>query len=168
GVPSSLGGPPSASRVIGSPLGSVGAAGNPPEPIHTGASRPRATALPPLDQLPHDVDEFGRLEGLGEKGVDPDLEPALDLVRIAGTDDGERQIAGTWIRPQPRSGPDPVQSRHDHIKGDGVGPHLMNDFETLGTIGRGHDLDALQLEIDPDQLPDDLVVVDNKNPARRP
>ncbi|GGQ33643.1 hypothetical protein GCM10010266_66080 [Streptomyces griseomycini] len=42
----------------------------------------------------------------------------------------------------------------------------MNDFQTLGTIGRGHDLDALQLEVDPDQLPDDLVVVHNKNPAR--
>ncbi|GAA3199767.1 hypothetical protein GCM10010451_57920 [Streptomyces virens] len=43
----------------------------------------------------------------------------------------------------------------------------MDDFKTLGTIGRGHDLDALQLEVDPDQLPDDLVVVHNKNPARR-
>ncbi|GAA3977119.1 hypothetical protein GCM10022232_05940 [Streptomyces plumbiresistens] len=43
----------------------------------------------------------------------------------------------------------------------------MNDIQTLGTIGRGHDLDALQLEIDPDQLPDDLVVVHNKHPARR-
>ncbi|GAB2857908.1 hypothetical protein GCM10027074_26220 [Streptomyces deserti] len=43
----------------------------------------------------------------------------------------------------------------------------MNDFQTLGTIGRGHDLEALQLEVDPDQLPDDLVVVHNKNPARR-
>jgi hypothetical protein len=42
----------------------------------------------------------------------------------------------------------------------------MHDFQTLGTIGRGHDLEALQLEIDPDQLPDDLVVVHNKHPAR--
>ncbi|GHI94911.1 hypothetical protein TPA0906_23130 [Streptomyces olivaceus] len=44
----------------------------------------------------------------------------------------------------------------------------MDDFQTLGTIARGHDLEALQLEIDPDQLPDDLVVVHNKNSARRP
>ncbi len=43
----------------------------------------------------------------------------------------------------------------------------MNDIQTLDTIARGHDLDALQLEIDPDQLPDDLVVVHNKHPARR-
>ncbi|GAA3296254.1 hypothetical protein GCM10020295_25570 [Streptomyces cinereospinus] len=43
----------------------------------------------------------------------------------------------------------------------------MDDFQTLGTIGRGHDLEALQLEVDPDQLPDDLVVVHNKHPARR-
>ncbi|GAA2603762.1 hypothetical protein GCM10010424_63740 [Streptomyces lienomycini] len=44
----------------------------------------------------------------------------------------------------------------------------MDDFQTLGTIARGHDLEALQLEIDPDQLPDDLVVVHNKDPAGRP
>ena len=41
----------------------------------------------------------------------------------------------------------------------------MHDLQALGTIGRGHDLEALQLEVDPDQLPDDLVVVDNKHPA---
>ncbi|GGX26283.1 hypothetical protein GCM10010321_45990 [Streptomyces chartreusis] len=41
----------------------------------------------------------------------------------------------------------------------------MNDIQTLGTIGRGHHLEPLQLEIDPDQLPDDLVVVHNKDPA---
>ncbi|GGN40151.1 hypothetical protein GCM10011578_087420 [Streptomyces fuscichromogenes] len=44
----------------------------------------------------------------------------------------------------------------------------MNDIQTLGTVGRGHDLDTLQFEIDPDQLADDLVVIDNKHPARRP
>ncbi|GAA2762993.1 hypothetical protein GCM10010103_20340 [Streptomyces paradoxus] len=43
----------------------------------------------------------------------------------------------------------------------------MNDIKTLGTIGRGHDLQPLQLEVDPDQLPDDLVVVHNKHPTRR-
>ncbi|MGW1223975.1 hypothetical protein [Streptomyces sp. NPDC001478] len=43
----------------------------------------------------------------------------------------------------------------------------MNEIQTLDTIGRGHDLEALQLEIDPDQLPDDLVVVDNKHAAAR-
>ncbi|GHB42400.1 hypothetical protein GCM10010377_36590 [Streptomyces viridiviolaceus] len=44
----------------------------------------------------------------------------------------------------------------------------MDDIQTLGTIGRGHHLEALQLEVDPDQLPDDLVVVHDKDPARRP
>lgn len=43
----------------------------------------------------------------------------------------------------------------------------MNNIQTLDTIGRGHDLETLQLEIDPDQLPDDLVVVHNKHPTRR-
>ncbi|GHB21301.1 hypothetical protein GCM10010346_51270 [Streptomyces chryseus] len=41
----------------------------------------------------------------------------------------------------------------------------MHHVQSLGTVGRGHYLEALQLEIDPDQLPDDLVVVHNKHAA---
>ncbi|GAA2293963.1 hypothetical protein GCM10010376_05690 [Streptomyces violaceusniger] len=59
----------------------------------------------------------------------------------------------------------PIESGHHDIESDHIGPHLVNDLQALGTIGRGHDLEALQLEVDPDQLPDDLVVVDDKDPA---
>lgn len=121
----------------------------------------------PLDQPPYETDEFSRFEGLGEEGVDTDVEAAVDLVLGAGADDGEGKVAGARVGAQPSSSPQPVQAGHDHIQGDHIGPHLMNDFQTLGTIGRGHDLKPLQLEIDPDQLPDDLVVVHNKHPARR-
>lgn len=76
-------------------------------------------------------------------------------------------MPGTGIAPQPGSSPQPIEPGHDHIKGDDIGPHPMHDIQTLDTIGRGHDLDALQLEVDPDQLPDDLVVVHNKHPAGR-
>ncbi|GAA5014744.1 hypothetical protein GCM10023335_38730 [Streptomyces siamensis] len=43
----------------------------------------------------------------------------------------------------------------------------MNDVQAFGTVGRGHDLETLQFEVDPDQLPDDLVVVHNKHSAGR-
>lgn len=130
---------------------------------------PRATRLtpPPLDQLPYESDQFSRFEGLGEKRVDADVEPAVDLVLSARAHDGEGQITGPGIATQPRGSPQPVQPRHDDIQGHDIRPHLMNDVQTLGTIGRGHDLETLQLEIDPDQLPDDLVVVHNKHPTRR-
>ncbi|GAA2342749.1 hypothetical protein GCM10010246_30160 [Streptomyces cuspidosporus] len=59
----------------------------------------------------------------------------------------------------------PIQSGHHDIQSDHIGPHLVNDLQALGTIGRGHDLEALKLEVDPDQLPDDLVVINNKDPA---
>lgn len=136
------------------PGGRLGIPGppDPPERIH--------------DQLANEPDKFLRIEGLGKKSVDPDIEPTIDLVLAAGADDDERKVTRTRIGTQPAGGPQPVEPRHHDIKGDKVGPHLMNDFQTLGTIGRGHDLDALQLEVDPDQLPDDLVVVHNKNPAR--
>lgn len=129
--------------------------------------RPGPAHSSPLGQLPHEAHEFGRFEGLGEEGVDADIQPGLDLVRGAGTDDGERKVTGARIGPKPGRGAEPVQAGHDDIEGDDIGPHLMNDIQTLGTVSRGHHLETLQLEIDPDQLPDDLVVVHNKHPTRR-
>lgn len=125
------------------------------------------TGSRPLHQLPHEGDEFGRFEGLGEKGVDADVEPGLDLVLRTGADDGEGKASRPGVTTQPGGGTETVESGHGHVEGDEVGPHLMNDVQALGTIGRGHHLEALQLEVDPDQLPDDLVVVYNKHPAGR-
>lgn len=134
----------------------------------------RAVAIPrtpPLSALLHQLTyqayEFGGFEGLGEEGVDTDVETAVHLVLRTGTDDGEGKVGGTGVGTQLGGGPQPVQAGHDHIEGHDIGPHLMNDIQTLDTIGRGHDLETLQLEIDPDQLPDDLVVVHNKHPTRR-
>lgn len=120
----------------------------------------------PLDEPAYEADELGGIEGLGEKSVDARFETGFHLVLRTGADDGEGKVAGAGIGTQPRGGPETVQTRHDDIEGHEIGPHLMHDFQTLGTIGRGHDLEALQLEIDPDQLPDDLVVVHNKHLAR--
>ncbi len=129
------------------------------------------TAAPPtplpLDQLLYEAHEFGRLEGLGEESVDADVQPGIDLVRGTGADDGEGKITGAWIAAEAGGGTKSVKPGHHDIEGDHIGPHLMNDIQTLGTISRGHHLEALQLEIDPDQLPDDLVVVHNKHPTRR-
>lgn len=121
----------------------------------------------PLHQRPYDGDEFGGIKRLGEKRVDADIKAGLDLVLRTGADDDQRKVPSPRIGPQPSGGAQPVQPGHDDIEGHKIGPDLMNDIQTLGTVGRGHDLDALQLEIDPDQLPDDLVVVHHKHPARR-
>lgn len=129
--------------------------------------RPRGS-LPQLHQLPYEPDKFRRLEGLGKEGVHADVEPGLDLVLGTGADDGEGKVLGAGVGTQQSGGPQTVEAGHDDIEGDHVGPHLVDDFQTLGTIGRGHDLETLQFEIDPDQLADDLVVVHNKHPARRP
>ena len=44
----------------------------------------------------------------------------------------------------------------------------MHDVQALRAITRGHDLETLQLEVDPDQLSDDLVVVDDEHPTGHP
>lgn len=124
-----------------------------------------APTPPTLHQLPYKPHEFGRLEGLGEEGVNAHIKPTLDLVLSAGTDNGDGKAPGPRIGTQSRGGAQPVEPRHDHVQGHHIGPHVMHDVQAFGTIGRGHDLDALQLEVDPDQLPDDLVVVHNKHPT---
>lgn len=123
--------------------------------------------LPPVavHELAYDAYELGGFEGLGEEGVDADGDTAVHLVLGAGTDDGDRQMTGARIGPQPLGGAQPVQPGHDDVEGDDIRLHLMHDIQTLGTIGRGHDLEALKLEIDPDQLPDHPVVIDNEHPT---
>ncbi len=75
-------------------------------------------------------------------------------------------MVGTGIGAQPGRGAQSVQPGHDDVERHDVGPHLVHHVQTLGTIGRGHDLEPFQFEVDPDQLPDDLVVVHNKHPTR--
>ncbi|GAA3930793.1 hypothetical protein GCM10022244_44700 [Streptomyces gulbargensis] len=74
-------------------------------------------------------------------------------------------MSGPGVGAQPLGGRDPVQPGHDDIEGDDIRTDPMHDIQTLGTIGRGHDLEPLEFEIDPDQLPDHLVVIDNEHPT---
>lgn len=91
----------------------------------------------------YDTDQLGGLEGLGEEGVDTDIEAGLDLELRARAHDGDGKITGERIGPQPLGRTDTVEPGHDDVEGDDVGPHLVDDFKTLGTIGRGHHLEAL-------------------------
>ncbi|GAA2244477.1 hypothetical protein GCM10010145_09160 [Streptomyces ruber] len=127
----------------------------------------RTAVPPPLHQLPHKPHQFSRLEGLGEEGINAHTEPDLDLVLAARADDGEGQIPGLRITAEPGRRTQPVEPGHDDIEGDHIRSKLVHHIQTLDTIGRGHDLKPLKLEIDPDQLPDDLVVVHDKDPAGR-
>ncbi|GAA1315577.1 hypothetical protein GCM10009647_043550 [Streptomyces sanglieri] len=77
-------------------------------------------------------------------------------------------MSGPGIGAQSGGGLQTVQPGHDDIERDHIGADPMHQIKTLDTIGRGHDLEALKLKVDPDQLPDDLVVVDNKHAATRP
>jgi hypothetical protein len=132
-----------------------------PTAVSTGA-----VTAPTLDELLDEPDELGGFEGFGEEGVHADAETGVDFVLGARADDGEGQMMRTRIGTEPGGGPQTVQPGHDDIERHDIGSHLMNHIQTLGTVGRGHDLEPFQLEIDPDQLPDDLVVVHNKHPTR--
>lgn len=122
-------------------------------------------ATPALDQLLDDPYEFGRFEGLGKEGVHTDVETGVHLGLRARTDDGEGEVMGTGIGSKAGGGTQAVQPGHDDVERHDIGPHLVHHIQTFGTVGRGHDLEPFQLEVDPDQLPDDLVVVHNKHPT---
>ena len=123
-------------------------------PVGPGRLRPLAPLA--VHQLTYDTHQLGGLEGFGEKGVDVGRGSAGDLVLTAGADDRDRQMTGPRVGPESLGRLDPVQAGHDDVQGDDIGPNLMYDIQTLGTIGRGHDLEPLEFEIDPDQLPDHL------------
>ncbi len=101
--------------------------------------RPFVPALA-LDEVLHEPYQLGGFEGLGEKGVHADIEAGLDLVLRTRADDGEGQMVRTGIGPEPGGGAQPVQPRHDDVERHDIGAHLMHHVQTLGTIGRGHDL----------------------------
>ncbi len=115
-----------------------------------------------------DRHQLARLERLRQERVHPGRDARFDLVGRAGADDGQRQTTGAGVGAQPVGGRQTVQPGHHDVEGDHVGADSSDQVQAFDTIGRGHDLEALQLEIDPDQLPDDLVVVDNKHAAVRP
>ncbi|GGW19072.1 hypothetical protein GCM10010501_52280 [Streptomyces libani subsp. rufus] len=94
----------------------------------------------PLDEVLHELDQFGGLEGLGEERVHTHIEAGLHLVLSARADDGEGQVVGTGIGPEQGSGTEAVQPGHDDIERHDVGPHFVHHVQTLDTIGRGHDL----------------------------
>jgi hypothetical protein len=93
-----------------------------------------------LDQPLDEAYEFGGLEGLGEKGVHADVETGVDLVLRARADDGEGQVVRTGVGAEPGGGAQAVQPGHDDVERHDIGPHLVHHIQTLGTIGRGHDL----------------------------
>ncbi len=135
-------------------------------PVGPGTVGPLGSLTPlAVHELTDDAYELGGLEGFGEEGVDTGGDPTGDLVLTAGTDDRDWEMTGPGIGPQPLGRLDPVQAGHDDVQGDDIRTDPMYDIQTLGTIGRGHDLEPLEFEIDPDQLPDHLVVVDNEHPT---
>lgn len=126
-----------------SPAGISPGAPRPPGPprppgSHKAPTPPRPDA--PLHELLHEPYQLGGLEGLGEEGVDADIEAGLDLVLRTRADDGEGQVVRTGIGPEAGGGAEPVEPGHDDIERHDVGPHFVHHVQTLGTIGRGHDL----------------------------
>lgn len=130
-----------------------------------GLSGRRTLRLP--HQPAHHRHQLPWFERLRHERVHPGRGPTVHVSLRAGAHHRDPHIPRPRVGPQPRRGRDPVQPRHDHVQRHHVRTHLPYDVQALGTVGGGHHLEALQLKVDPDQLPDDLVVVDDKHPAVR-
>lgn len=112
----------------------------PPKPPGSHDSLMAPMPDPPLHELLNEPYQLSGLEGLGEEGVNADIEAGLDLVLRTRADDGEGQVVRTGIGPEAGGGAEPVEPGHDDVERHDVGPHFVHHVQTLGTIGRGHDL----------------------------
>ena len=123
----------------------------------------RASAGPAQDRL-HPQDELGRRERLRQVVVGAVLE-ARDPVerRAAGADDEDRRRGRLVVAAHgPDDGP-AVQFGEHQVQHDQRRPMAFDGVEGAGSVGRGHDAEAVALEVRSHQ-PDDLrVVVDDED-----
>src|SRR4051794_7937700 len=112
------------------------------------------------------VDQLVRVEGLGQIGVDADAVAAtqVGLLRPRREQD-DPDLRRLGVGPQPRRRLPPVQPGHHDVEGHDVRPDRLDLVEGVLPVNRGMHLEALELEVDADELADDVVVVYHQDPA---
>ncbi|GAA0977270.1 hypothetical protein GCM10009555_038170 [Acrocarpospora macrocephala] len=68
-------------------------------------------------------------------------------------------MRGQHIPPQLGRRLPPIHPRHHHIQRDDIRIHLPHPIKTILPIGRRVHIEALQGQIDRDELPNDLIVI---------
>src|SRR4051812_7349504 len=118
-------------------------------------------------QCAHRLDEVVRVERLGEVGVNTDLVAAFDVcfLRSGGEQHDAHSREGV-VFADPSGGLPAVEPRHHHVQGDDIRCDVLDLVEAVLAVVRRMDVEAFELEVDGDELPDHFVVIDNKDPSR--
>ena len=64
---------------------------------------------------------------------------------------------------QPAGGLPPVQARHHHVECHHLDVGVFDLVQRVLSVDRRHDVKALELQVDRDQLPDHIVVIDDED-----
>ena len=113
----------------------------------------------PFDHRRDEPQQLERAERLAQECIrSRGARSAAGLLRAADCDD--RDSARLWRLAQPLEIEDPVDAREPDVEQDRVGTRLGERALRLDHVVRGGDLEPLQLEGRPDQLTEELVVVD--------
>ena len=125
-----------------------------------GSSTPRPDAPQDHPQPGHHLFEAERL---GDVVVAAEGEAGdLVLQRVAGGQEQRGRVDA--VGAQPAQQPEAVHAGHHHVEDDRVRPDFAGLVQRGGAVGRGVDLETLELQTDREQLDDVGLVVDDEDP----
>ena len=117
-------------------------------------------------QAPHDGDQLVGVERLGQVGVHADPVAPLQVGLLGeGGQQHDLHRRGVRVVPQPARRLPAVEPRHHDVERDDGRGDLLHPVQAVLPVDGGRDLEALELQVDGDQLPDDVVVVHHEDPA---
>src|SRR5437764_10394070 len=115
----------------------------------------------------HQPQQVERAEGLGQEQICPGLLGLrLDAVAVGGRQHHDRRILRGLVLAQPPAGVDPVQTGHVDVEEHELRVFPPGDVDRLVPVGRLVEFQPRDVfEGGRDQLPDELVVVDDQDAA---
>src|SRR5690606_28849299 len=129
---------------------------------------PPAVTASSRDEVPHHLDQLGRVERLRQVRVHPDLPaPALVVVLRPRRDQHHLDVPRRLVLAQPLRRRPPVQRRHHDVQRHHARPYLKHLIQAILPIGGRHHLEPLKVQIDGDELTNDLVIVHDQNFAKK-
>jgi|GEM_PF-1895865 len=117
-----------------------------------------------LDRALHGEDELVGIERLGQVGIDADAVTPLQVGFLGASRQQDHLDVGRLrVGAQPAGRLPAVEPGHHDVERDDGGVDALDLVEAVLAVDGGRDLEALELEVDGDQLTDDVVVIDHED-----
>jgi hypothetical protein len=119
--------------------------------------------LSPAQHRPHAADELAWAEGLGDVVVGSELQASNAVILLAlGRKHNHRDARDLADQAQRLEA---VEVRHHHVEQDQIGQAVAQLLQRSCAGGRFEDLKTVVFEVEPDEVDDARLVVDNQDAA---